>query len=83
MDGTLNLDLGPATVRHDPNSLAQSNQLIGRNVFEGLKKSIGPVNFQIHKSCGAKAEMQTGIIARIKAGLAQRGLSLCFRTITR
>ena len=83
MDGTLDLTLGPAAVRHDPSSLAQSNQSIGRNVLEGLKKSIGPVNFQINKRSGAKAKMQTRVIARIEAGLAQDGLSLCFRTITR
>ena len=44
-------------------------------------QAIGPVDIEIHRIESTQAEMQAGIAARVKAGLAEHGLGLCLSPI--
>ena len=50
--------------------------MVGGNLLVLFVQAIGPVDIEIHRIESTQAEMQAGIAARVKAGLAEHGLGL-------
>src|SRR5271165_4818063 len=72
---------GPALVADHSRAFAQGDKLVGGNLLVLFVQAIGPVDVEIHRIESTQAEMQAGIAARVKAGLAKHGLGLCLTSI--
>src|SRR5271166_4294527 len=72
---------GPALVLDNSRSFSRGDELVGRNLLVLFVQTIGPVDIEIHRIESTQAEMQAGIVARVKTGLAEHGLGLCLTPI--
>jgi len=70
------LRLGPAAVGYEAHRLLNGDELVGRDVFEALVQAVRPVHIDVGESVVSQTEVQTRIVRREEARLAQHGLCL-------
>src|SRR6266404_5388121 len=70
------LRLGPTAVWHGTYAFLDGNEAVGRDLLESFVQSARPIHVDIDRSGGSQTEVQAGIAAREKAGLAQQRLRL-------
>src|SRR5437667_6063780 len=68
--------LGPSSGRKHASAFFNHKKLIGGDASQPLLQATGPSNFNICAGFGSQAEVQSWVVGRVKAGLAENFLCL-------